>query len=573
LTALTSQAQIVISQVYGGGGNTGAPYTNDFIELFNRGTAAVDISGYSVQYASGGGGTWAATTIPAGTSIAPGKYYLIKQAGGANGIALPTPDLDVTTSPFAMGGQNGKVALVSNSTLLTGTNPASSTYVDLVGYGTSVGFEGTAAVAALSNTTAAKRNNNGCTDNNQNSTDFTVGAPTPRNSATAAYSCSAPSLSILTPTNNQVFNPDTTSINLTFSVNNFVVANGTGSGNIQYTINSGTAVNVFDVTAPTVLSGLTPGTYTVTAQLVDNTSTALSPSVNGTATFTIASYNVVTDLATLRADVVANGANRYYQVSSSPVVTYARTTRNQKYVQDASGAILIDDVPGTITTAVTRGDALAGLKGQATLFGGLLQFVPSANATVASSGNVVTPQVVTIADLNSAVTAATYESELVQLNVVTFDTTTPNFPTSATNVNLTSGTDSVTFRTLFTEADYMGTAKPTAATNIIALVGRNNTIGQVTSRDLADINVPLSSSTFNQIAGLKMYPNPTKNILNIETALNGKVNVAIINVLGQEVINTITVNNSVNVAELTKGIYVVKVTEEGKTATNKLVIE
>ncbi len=32
-------ANLVISQVYGGGGNTGAQYTHDFVELFNRGSS------------------------------------------------------------------------------------------------------------------------------------------------------------------------------------------------------------------------------------------------------------------------------------------------------------------------------------------------------------------------------------------------------------------------------------------------------------------------------------------------------------------------------------------------------
>ena len=53
---MSSQAMsIVISQVYGGGGNSGATYTNDFVELFNAGSAAVDLSGFSLQYASATG--------------------------------------------------------------------------------------------------------------------------------------------------------------------------------------------------------------------------------------------------------------------------------------------------------------------------------------------------------------------------------------------------------------------------------------------------------------------------------------------------------------------------------------
>lgn len=87
-------------------------------------------------------------------------------------------------------------------------------------------------------------------------------------------------------------------------------------------------------------------------------------------------------------------------------------------------------------------------------------------------------------------------------------------------------------------------------------------------------NFTLSAPSFSQIDGLKIYPNPVKGgNLHIETALNGDVNVAIFDLVGKQVINTKTVNNTVNVANLTAGIYVVKITEEGKTSTQKLVIE
>jgi predicted extracellular nuclease len=61
---------IVISQIYGGGGNSGATLTNDFIELYNRGDVPVDVTGWTVQYASSTGATWQTTAL-AGT-IAPG---------------------------------------------------------------------------------------------------------------------------------------------------------------------------------------------------------------------------------------------------------------------------------------------------------------------------------------------------------------------------------------------------------------------------------------------------------------------------------------------------------------------
>jgi predicted extracellular nuclease len=178
---------IVISQVYGGGGNSGAIYTHDFIELFNRGSAPVSIDGWSVQYASASGTSWSGTAL-LGT-LQPGQYYLIQEAQGAGGTTpLPTPD---ATGSIAMSATNGKVALVNTTTALSGSCPLGSV-VDFVGFGSANCFEGTGATSTLSNTTAAIRLNDGCTDTDNNAADFAVAAPAPRNSASPVHTCTVP---------------------------------------------------------------------------------------------------------------------------------------------------------------------------------------------------------------------------------------------------------------------------------------------------------------------------------------------------------------------------------------------
>ena len=179
-----AQAQVVISQVYGGGGNSGATLRSDFIELHNTGNAPVSLSGWSVQYASSTGSTWARTALTG--SIAPGGYYLVKQADGSGGtVDLPTPDVVGTLS---MSGSAGKVALVTNTTLLAGTCPLGGAVVDLVGFGSANCSEG-APTGALSNTNAAIRKDEGCTDTGNNFADFSVAAAAPRNSASPAKTC------------------------------------------------------------------------------------------------------------------------------------------------------------------------------------------------------------------------------------------------------------------------------------------------------------------------------------------------------------------------------------------------
>jgi hypothetical protein len=173
------EALVVISQVYGGGGNSGATLKNDFIELFNRGSDPVNLTGWSVQYASAAGSSWTNKTDLSGT-IEPGGYFLIQQAAGSGGTEdLPTPDL---VGSINLAGGSGKVALVESTTALSGTCPTDGV-VDFVGYGTANCFEGTGAAPTLNNTTAALRLDNGNQDTDDNAADFEAGAPNPRNSA------------------------------------------------------------------------------------------------------------------------------------------------------------------------------------------------------------------------------------------------------------------------------------------------------------------------------------------------------------------------------------------------------
>ena len=182
--ACVCPAQIVISQVYGGGGNVGSTLRNDFVELFNRGTAAVNIAGWTVQYASAAGTSWDRANL-SGT-IAPGQYYLLQLAQGSAGTAnLPMPD---ASGGLALSATSSKVALVSNATVLTGASPSGAQIVDFVGYGDTNYAEGRSA-PALTNTTAVLRHNGGCADTNDNRSDFTTGSPSPRNSQSPVAPC------------------------------------------------------------------------------------------------------------------------------------------------------------------------------------------------------------------------------------------------------------------------------------------------------------------------------------------------------------------------------------------------
>ena len=200
---------LAVSQLYTAGGASSAAYNRDYIEIFNRGTVAINLSGLSVQYAPTGTGTFTVISSLPGFSLQPRQYFLIS-AGTTNalvGAALPT--VDAIGSGTNMTGSVGKVAIVLGTTALTSSNvsnppltvgnaspgcpTSASLVIDFIGYGTTAAcYEGTARApdpTQTNNQQAGFRANGGCTDTNHNGADFSVASASPRNSSTIKPSC------------------------------------------------------------------------------------------------------------------------------------------------------------------------------------------------------------------------------------------------------------------------------------------------------------------------------------------------------------------------------------------------
>ena len=172
-TAVATPAgdNVVISAVYGGGGNKGATLKNDYVQLFNPTDKPISLDGWTVQYLSAKGNNNGKPIALSGT-IQPKSFYLIKGAAGNGG----TQDFvsDATGDNLDLSGSNGTVVLTNSSEKWAAGNPA----IDVVGYGNAPVNE-TAGTAALSNTTAAARSEDG-NDTDDNSADFTLGKPAPK---------------------------------------------------------------------------------------------------------------------------------------------------------------------------------------------------------------------------------------------------------------------------------------------------------------------------------------------------------------------------------------------------------
>lgn len=184
--AVSPNAAVLINEVYGGGGNSGATYTHDFVELVNVSSAPVSLDGWTLQYAAAGGDKKFSAQPLSGT-IAAGRTFLVQEAKGQGGTTpLPTPD---AVGSLALSGTTGKVALVSNETIVTG--PSDADVVDYVAWGSSATPAAGSPAPGTENPTSISRDASH-TNTAVNSADFAVGAPTPQNSGAGTEPTPAP---------------------------------------------------------------------------------------------------------------------------------------------------------------------------------------------------------------------------------------------------------------------------------------------------------------------------------------------------------------------------------------------
>jgi DNA/RNA endonuclease G (NUC1)/uncharacterized protein YjdB len=344
---------VVISQVYGGGGNSGATFTHDFIELFNNSAAPVNIGGWRVSYASAAGTSWTNfTNIPAGTTLQPGQYYLVQQASNAAvGSPLPTPD---ATGSINMSGTAGKVWLTNASATLPAVAcPLDASVMDHVSYGTAASnCEGFGTTATLSNTTAATRNAAGCAYSSTLSADFTAATPTPRNTATTLNPCTAPQpIVTVAPASASVAQNGTQQFTATESLGGSPITT-----TFTWTTNNPA---VATVDANGLATGVAPGSATITATAADGKF--------GTATLAVTSPVIATVTLTPATASGATGSTQQYTAvardAGNNVVTTAFTwSSNNAAIAavDANGLVTAGATPGTATITATAPNAVAG---------------------------------------------------------------------------------------------------------------------------------------------------------------------------------------------------------------------
>ena len=202
----------------------------------------------------------------------------------------------------------------------------------------------------------------------------------------------------------------------------------------------------------------------------------------------------VENLAALRAQEVS--ATNVYRITGAVILTHQNGNRNQKYVQDETGAILIDDpapsgspagTPGAITTTYRDYDAITGLTGRLSVFNQMLQFLPVADpGPPESSGNIVEPLVVAINEIEPI-----HQAMLIHIKEVSITHASHTNFAPSTSYTMTDASGQGVMRTPHANArlDYFGSTIPTDPIDITGVVGQFNQDMQLTPRSLADLQI------------------------------------------------------------------------------------
>ncbi|HEY6951864.1 MAG TPA: phospholipase D-like domain-containing protein, partial [Bacteroidota bacterium] len=409
---------------------------------------------------------------------------------------------------IAMGASNGKIALVSNTTAITGKSDPD--VVDFVGYGTANEYEGSGATGALSNTTSAERKASSTSttttmgiggteetagngyDSNNNSADFTIRTgPQPQNSASATEPASSAG-DIIPPTILSVKSLSSTQIEIVF---NEAVDSLTSTADTNYTLNKSVVVSLAQRDAANWsrvvlgVSTMVPDVYTLTVANVKDTAGNVMPTPK----------NVQFAFGTLTmAQARAAGAGAMVRVRGT--VTVGNEFKSPSFMQDSTGGMGVYN--SQFSTNAKVGDVWE-VTGSIQDYYGLFEINPLTDSVRVSTGNLPpVPNIITSAQMGEA-----YEAQLVRINRVKF-VLTGNFGSSAADSGYSAADASGSF-TVYIDKDsnIPGSAIPTDSVNIVGVLTQFHSTYQLQPRSIADIGVvdPQPGQTWTDINVARTY--------------------------------------------------------------------
>ena len=554
--------------------------TPKVLEIYANGT--VDFTQYSLQNQTNGNATWgtAFDLSPLGT-VTDGFVYVFSEGSGSNAnvgifaqnFPSATNVLDASSSSVLSINGDDRVRIINTSTTavidmygVEGTDGTGTNWEYKDGYAKRNNGTGPDPVFVEANWEFhnGELNGHGAV---QDGTTFEsiigIGTFTPPTSST-------PTLTISSPTAGQIYSPETTDVDVVFTVLNFNVAQSGGDGYIKYSVDAGSSVDKYD-TNPIQLQGLSRASHTIDMELVDNSGNSLTPPVTASVTFGIADYIQVADLAALRASAV----DGYYEVTGESYVIGGQQVGNsvQGFLQDNTAGIMVYDNQQIVTIQPNPFDGVTGLKGQLVEYHGVLELKPTANLSMTGNNHPIAFQVITADEFNN--NHENYESELIQILGGTIANTGSHTETEFVqnhNYDLTDASNTTKLRCFF--HDLVGTTIPSGSVDVAGIGGEYNGTAQIYPRGGFDIT-PTNSISNNNIEGLNIYPNPVNDgKIYVTTPSNNEKQVVVYDMTGKQVVNTNVYNNqAISVSTLKSGVYLIKVVEDNKVSTQKLMIQ
>ncbi len=529
----------------------------EFLEILTE-SSNQSLNGYIVVFYNGSDNESYRTIDLTGFSSDSNGYFIIGSDLFPGADITMGPDNTIQNGADAIAIYSANAANFPDDTPVT-----SSALVDAVVYGTS-DDDDLELLAGLNQTTQWDENINGLKDveslqYDASTNSFCAGTPTPRAANIDCSSACPISLSVVSVTCDMVTSGvDTYTTTLGFS----------GGGTASYTFTSSQGSVSGDnpsssVSGQIIISGVNEGVdfdYSLVSENCDISNTINSPSCEPGST--------VNTIAELRAGTIGND----YTLNGEAVVTFVQSFRNQKFIEDGTAAILIDDNNAIITSALVAGDGVTGLTGTLDEFGGMLQFRPTMNISASSTGNVIAAQSVLASELTA--NPNDYESEYVRIYEYALIDAAEN-PTwvVGTEYQMLTQSGSYTFRTSFYDVDYIGADVPTSSTTVVSgiITERNDGSYYITARSVSDFANTLGANE-NTIQGFVMTPNPANTFIQVKAASNSPISLQIFDILGKQVLATENTNR-VNIQSLTAGIYILKAAQSGAITTTKLIVE
>jgi hypothetical protein len=529
----------------------------EFLEILTE-SSNQSLNGYIVVFYNGSDNESYRTLDLTGFSSDSNGYFIIGSDLFPGADIIMGPDNTIQNGADAIAIYNASAANFPDDTPVT-----SSGLVDAVVYGTS-DDDDLELLAGLNQTTQWDENQNGLKDVESLQFDastngFCAGTPTPRAANIDCSSACPISLFVVSVTCDMV----------TSGVDTYTTTLGfTGGGTATYTFSASEgSVSGDDPSSSAAgeitITGVNEGvdfTYSLVSENCDISNTINSPSCEPGST--------VNTIAELRAGTIGND----YTLNGEAVVTFVQSFRNQKFIEDGTAAILIDDSNAIITSALATGDGVTGLTGTLDEFGGMMQFRPTMNVSASSTGNAIVAQSVLVSDLNA--NPNNYESEYVRIfeYAIIDAATNPTWIVGLEYQMLTQSGDYI-FRTSFYDADYIGAEVPTSNTTVVSgiITERNDGSYYITARSLSDFANDLGAND-NAIEGFVMTPNPANTFIQVKGASNSPMSIQIFDILGKQVL-ALENANRVNIQSLTSGMYIVKAVQNGAITTTKLIVQ